>query len=158
MFESRQGLVDVSKQETQMGIAVVGTEGTLSLRFNDYKDASLKISRLPSPPDIEANFEKVEVGDERSIPGAAPLDYSLMGTQTPRAILFLEGNRYGVWDLMHSIEEDRQPVSNMYNARLALEMIYGIYASGISGKTIDFPLENRNHPLGEELEQMQWKK
>lgn len=149
LFESRRGLVDLSKQETQMGIAVVGTEGTLSLRFDDYKDATLKISRISSPPDADARFEELEVVDKRSISGAAPLDYSLMGTQTPRALIFLEGNRYGVWDLMCSIEEDRQPVSNMYNARLALEMIYGIYASHLSRKTIDFPLIDRNHPLGD---------
>jgi predicted dehydrogenase len=149
LFESRRGLVDLSKQETQMGIAVVGTKGTLSLRFDDRNDATLKISRLPSPPDAEACFEDVKVVDKRSIPGAEPLDYSLRGVQTPSASMFLEGNRYGVWDLMCSIEEDRQPVSNMYNARLALEMIYGIYASHLARKAIDFPLADRSHPLGD---------
>ena len=96
-----------------------------------------------------ACFEKVEVVDERSIPGAAPLDYSLRGVQTPPASMFLEGNRFAAWDLMRSIEENRQPVSNMYNARLALEMIYGIYASQVTRRMIDFPLIDRNHPLGD---------
>ena len=72
--------------------------------------------------------------------------------------MFLEGNRYAAWDLIRSIEEDRQPVSNMYNARLALEMIYGIYASHLSRKTMNFPLTDRNHPLGEELEKVKWEK
>lgn len=149
LFESRRGLVDLSKQKTQMGIAVIGTEGTLSLRFDDYGDAILTISRLPSPPDAEACFEEVKVVDERSIPGAAPLDYSLRGVQTPNASIFLEGNRYGVSDLMCSIEEDRQPVSNVYSARLALEMIYGIYASQVTGGVVRFPLADREHPLEE---------
>lgn len=149
IFESRRGLVDLNKQETQMGIAVIGTEGTLSLRFDDFKDAVLRISRLPSPPDCNAIFEEVEVVNERSIPNAAPLDYSLRGVQTPRASMFLESNRYGVWDLMNSIKEDRQPLSNMYNARIALEMIYGIYASSLEGEMLEFPLTERNHPLGE---------
>jgi predicted dehydrogenase len=147
LFESRRGIFDPSKQKTQMGIAVIGTEGTLSLRFDDYGDATLRISRLPSPPDVGANFEDVKVVDGRSIPGAEPLDYSLKGVQTPRASLFLEGNRYGVWDLMRSIEEDRQPVSNLYNARLALEMIYGIYAAQVTGRLVRFPLTDREHPL-----------
>lgn len=147
LFESRCIPTDPSKQDTQMGIAVIGTEGTLSLRFDDYKDAALKISRMSSPPDADAHFEEVKVVDKRFIPNAAPLDYSLMGTQTPRALIFLEGNRYGVWDLMQSIEEDRQPVSNMYNARTALEMIYGIYASSLGKSVIKFPMADRSHPL-----------
>jgi predicted dehydrogenase len=147
LFESRRDIVDWKKQETQMGIAVIGTEGTLSLRFDDRYEASLRMSRLPSPPDADACFEKVEVVDERSIPGAAPLDYSLRSVQTPPALMFLEGNRFAAWDLMCSIEENRRPLSNMYNARLALEMIYGIYASQVTRRMIDFPLTDRNHPL-----------
>ncbi len=149
VFESKRGLVDLSKQETQMGIAVIGTKGTLSLRFDDFKDAVLRISRLPSPPDCDACLEEVRVVDKRSIPNAAPLDYSLRGAQTPRASMFLESNRYAVWDLMNAIEEDCQPVSNMYNARTVLEMIYGIYASSLESRIVEFPLTNRNHPLGE---------
>jgi len=50
---------------------------------------------------------------------------------------------------MRAIDEDRQPVSNVYNARLALEMIYGIYASHLSRGVVEFPLTDRTHPLGE---------
>lgn len=147
LFESRRGLVDPARQRTHMGIAVIGAEGTLSLRFDDRNDATLAISRLPSPPDAEARYEDVEVIDERSIPGAAPPDVSLRGVHTPRASMFLTSNRYAVWDLMRAVEEDRQPVSNMYNARLALEMIYGIYASQVAGRVVRFPLADREHPL-----------
>ena len=147
IFESRRNRVDLTRQETQMGIAVIGSTGTLSLRFDDRKEAALTISRRPSPPDVDASFEEVEVIDDRSIPGAAPLDDSLRGVQTPWARMFLEANRYAVWDLMRSIEEDRQPLSNMHNARLALEMIYGVYASHLSGAVIRFPLADREHPL-----------
>ncbi len=148
LFESRRGLADPTKQKTQMGIAVIGTEGTLSLRFDDMGDAVLKISRVPLPPDCEAHFEEVQVVDKRSIPGAAPLDDSLIGKQTPRARMFLSSNRYAVWDLVQSIEQDRRPLSNMYNARLALEMIYGTYASQLTGRAIRLPLTDRAHPLG----------
>jgi predicted dehydrogenase len=147
LFESRQGLFKQGEQSSPMGIAVIGTEGTLSLRFDDYRDVNLKISRSKNPPDADACFEDVEVKDGRIIVGAAPLDKSLCGRHTPNASWFLESNRYGVWDLMRSIEEDRQPISNMYNARTVLEMIYGIYASQLFRKAIDFPLAARNNPL-----------
>ena len=147
LFESRRGLVDMSKQNTQMGIAVIGTDGTLSLRFDDRQDALLKISRIPAPPDVEACFEEVAVVDTRAIPGAQPLDYALHDMHTPPTILFLASNRYAVWDLMCSIREDRQPLSNAYNARRVLEMIYGIYAAHLARKTIDLPLLDRNHPF-----------
>lgn len=43
----------------------------------------------------------------------------------------------------------RQPVSNVYNARLAQEMICGIYASSLSKRAVSLPLADRTHPLGE---------
>jgi hypothetical protein len=63
--------------------------------------------------------------------------------------MFLDSNRFAVWDLMRAIEENRQPVSNVYNARLALEMIYGIYASHLTTAMVRFPITDRTHPLGE---------
>jgi predicted dehydrogenase len=147
LFESRRGLADPSRQRTQMGIAVVGTDGTLSLRFDDNREAALQISRRPSPPDVDAQFEAVPVVDARTIPGAAPLDDSLRGVHTPLASLFLKSNRYAVWDLMRAIQEDRQPTANVYHARQALEMIYAVYASQLTGSVIRFPLVDRSHPL-----------
>lgn len=147
LFESRCGLVDLRRQRTQMGLAVVGTKGTLSLRFDDNREATLQVSRTASPPDVEAHFEEVLVVDERSIAGAAPLEDSLRGIHAPRASLFLKSNRHAVWDLMRSIEEDRPPISNVYSARLALEMIYAIYASHLTERVVRFPLADRTHPL-----------
>ncbi len=149
LFESRRGLVKGPQEErTRMGIAVIGTQGTLSLRFDDSADATLKQSNLRTPPDDNADFEEVKVADAHVIPGAEPLDFSLRGVQTPPASMFLWSNRYAAWDLIQSIEEDRQPLSNMHNARLALEMIYGIYTSQLSESLVRFPLKNHEHPLG----------
>ena len=41
----------------------------------------------------------------------------------------------------------RPPVSNPQNARLAQEMIHGIYAAHLSGMRTTFPLASRKHPL-----------
>ena len=88
--------------------------------------------------------------EDRVIPGAAPLDYSLCGQpDIPIATFFLEANRFAVWDLMCAIEAGRQPISSVHNARLALEMIYGIYASHLARRWVTFPLADRTHPLGE---------
>jgi predicted dehydrogenase len=147
LFESRRGLADPVRQRTQMGLAVVGTQGTLSLRFDDNRDATLQISRRPAPPDVDALFEEVPVVDARRIPGAAPLDDSLRGVHTPGASLFLKSNRHAVWDLMPSIEEDRQAISNAYNACLALNMIHAVYAAHLTGSVVRFPLADRTHAL-----------
>jgi predicted dehydrogenase len=149
LFESRRGLYDRASRMTQMGMTVVGTEGLLSLRFDDIRTRTPRISRGAGALEYGRDFEDVPLTEDRTIPGAAPLDYSLCGKHSPSATFFLEANRLAVWDLMCAIEEGRQPVSNAGNARLALEMIYGIYAAHLSRGLISFPLEDREHPLSE---------
>lgn len=152
IFESRRGLRE-GTPASHMGITVIGAKGSLSMRFEDGQVPPLRplrISRLAGPPEDESRYEVVPLTEYRTIPGAAPFDYSLCGqTDIPHAPLFLHSNRYAVWDLMCAIEEDRQPVSNVYNARLTVEMIQGIYASAISRRVVSFPLTDRKHPLGE---------
>lgn len=152
-FESKQGLwlFEREKDFIHMGITVSGTKGALSMRFNDCVpyEAGLRISRINAPPEDHACYEKVELTETRKIPGAKPLDYSVCGKLfgLPRKTLFLDSNRYAAWDLMCAIEEDRQPISNVYNARVVVEMIYGIYASHLSGSVMRFPLLDRKQPL-----------
>lgn len=150
-FESKRGLFDPARGVTHMGVTVVGTEGALSLRFVDPGERKLRLSRYPGPVEDAGRFEDVPLVEDRVIPGAAPLDYSLCGQpDIPATGYFLEANRFAVWDLMCAIEEGRQPVSNVYNARLAQEMICGIYASHLQRARVTFPLADRAHPLGEE--------
>ncbi len=149
VFESRKDWFDLSYGIIHMGVAVIGTKGTLSKRFNDsVPEVPLRISRRPGPPEDDPRFQDVPLVEDRIIPGAAPLDYSLCGRPgIPRASHFMESNRFAAWDLMRAIEENRQPVSNVYNARLALEMIYGIYSSHLTGMAVNFPLADKTHPL-----------
>lgn len=150
IFESRRGLYDRPSGKTQMGITVVGTEGVLSARFDDYETRPLRISRGPGALEYGRCFEDVPLSEDRTIPGAEPLDYSLCGQRDiPSATFFLEANRFAAWDLICAIEEDRQPISSAHNARLTQEMIEGIYAAHLSGGKVEFPLQNRAHPLGE---------
>lgn len=150
IFESRRGLYDRPSGKTQMGITVLGSEGVLSLRFDDYQTRTLRISRGPGALEYGRDFEDVPLTEERAIPGAEPLDYSLCGQRDiPSATFFLEANRFAARDLICAIAEDRRPVSSVYNARLTQEMIQGIYAAHLAGARVPFPLEDREHPLGE---------
>jgi predicted dehydrogenase len=148
ILESKRGYFDKSENTIHMGTTVIGTKGALSMRFCDgnMPEAKLMISRTPGPLEANACFEEVPLTEERIIPGAEPLDYSLQKFAAGAA-WFFESNRYAAWDLMCAIEEDRLPVSNVYNGRLTLEMIYGIYASSLSRSVVNFPLTERIHPL-----------
>jgi len=148
IFESRRGLLKPNRPTPHMGLCVMGTEGTLSLRFDDGARQPLLVSRQVGFPETITRFEKVALTEDRTIPGAEPLDYTLCGQpDVPSAPWFLEANRFAAWDLMRAIDENRQPLSNIENARTVVEMIQGIYAAHLSRSTVDFPLTCRRHPL-----------
>lgn len=149
IFESRRGLFDRSNGIIHMGITVAGTKGALSLRFCDIKpEDKLRISRRPGAVENNSDYEEIPLSEERKIPGAEALDYSLCGKKDICGTKwFLEANRFAAWDLICSIGKNSQPESNAYNARLALEMIYGIYASHLSRGIVNFPLTDKTHPL-----------
>ena len=48
---------------------------------------------------------------------------------------------------MEAVEQDRQPLGGMYAGRAALEMILAVYESHRRKGPVEFPLENRKHPL-----------
>ncbi len=56
-------------------------------------------------------------------------------------------NAVTVNDLIESIEKDRQPISSVYDARAATEMIVGVFESHRLGGPAAFPLKNRKNPL-----------
>ena len=57
------------------------------------------------------------------------------------------GNVLAVKDLIAAVEEDRQPVSNIYEARTATEMIVAVFESQRLGRPVKLPLQNRQNPL-----------
>lgn len=58
-----------------------------------------------------------------------------------------DGNVAAVKDLIAAIEEDRQPIGNVYNALGATEMIHAVFDSHRVGGPVEMPLKNRQHPL-----------
>lgn len=136
IFESRKGLF---RKQVRMGVSVVGTEGILSVRYDGER--KLRLSRTPSPPEDEAAYEEVPLVETRKIPGAEELrDFGYFW-------YFRENNRFAAWDFIRAIEENRQPLASAYDARTALEMINGAYASQLAGRVIPLPLAEREHPL-----------
>lgn len=137
-FESRKGLAGLGKAgDTLMGLAIVGTEGTLTLRFNDYQRSGLKISRCSVAPDDDAAYEVIPVVDERIIPDTPPADLSLCGQQDiPRAPMFVTAVRFAAWDFLQAIDQDRQPISNSSNARTVSEMIAAAYTSHFEARQV----------------------
>lgn len=151
-FQSRRGLLKHNPITPYMGLAVQGTEGTLSLRFDDFARQPLLVSRQSGPLERITDYMVVPLVEERGIAGAEPLDYSLCGQpNVPRAPWFLEANRFAAWDLLKAIEEYRQPQSNIENARTVVEMIQGIYSAHLLAASIDLPLACRKHPLANNL-------
>jgi predicted dehydrogenase len=57
------------------------------------------------------------------------------------------GNVAAVKDLIASIEEDRLPLGNVYNAAGATEMIHAVFESHRQGGPVELPLKNREHAL-----------
>ena len=138
VFESRRGLYRKDGQ-VRMGITVAGTDGCLSMRYDN--DRKLRLTRSPFPPEDAAEYEDVPLTETRVIPGAEEL---ITKGWTP---YFAINNRFAAWDLVEAIRENRQPVASVYDARRVLELIQGIYLSQLEGRRIDFPLKQRRHPL-----------
>lgn len=147
-FESASNLYTRAGGNSFMGLTVMGTKGSLSVRFEDGYERELLICRAPVPPESGAEFEVVPTNESREIPGAEPLDYErCMIKDCPKLKYFPQSNRFAIYDLMQAIKEDREPVSSAYNAILTQEMIQGIYLSHLTGRKISFPLTERQHPL-----------
>ncbi|MEM1060669.1 MAG: Gfo/Idh/MocA family oxidoreductase, partial [Verrucomicrobiota bacterium] len=149
IFESQKDLLQANAKVPYMGVTVHGTNGVLSLRFDDAKKRPLLIRRENIPAESGSGFEEVPLAETREIAGAKPLEYNLCGQpDIPSAPMFLEANRFAVWDLIKAIKQDRPPLANIHDARVVQEMIYGVYASHFeSGARTVFPLLNRTHPL-----------
>lgn len=54
---------------------------------------------------------------------------------------------WAIKDLIDAIRQDRQPLSSMYEARGATEMIVAVFESHRVGGPVSLPLENRENPL-----------
>ncbi|MBC2595859.1 hypothetical protein H5P28_16465 [Ruficoccus amylovorans] len=96
------------------------------------------------PSEDEACIKDVSLPDEAEILGAAPLEFS---NGKGHQHYFIRNNRQAAWDLNCALEEELEPLACARDAQMVLEMIYGAYASQLTGTRVSFPLHERRHPL-----------
>jgi predicted dehydrogenase len=149
IFESRRNLY--AKKDFRMGISVIGNKGMLSRHLSDahHHRQPLLFGNSPCSHAETLFTETIPLAENRIIHGAVPLLEAFGGKEKDitLGITFGEARRFAVWDLMRAIEENRQPVCSVYDARIVMEMIYGVYASHLRKTPVAFPLQDRTHPL-----------
>lgn len=122
-------------KQTRFGMRIFGSEGVLHLHETGY---------LPSVhflPDSSWSSGRTS-GKWLAVSSQGP------GQPEPLTAGDLHaGNVAAVKDLIASIAEDRLPVSNIYEARTATEMIVAVFESQRLGAPMTFPLKNRQNPL-----------
>lgn len=78
-------------------------------------------------------------------------DVSTAGIDQPEPLVVedqqLAGNVAAVNDLLDAIEQDREPLANIYTGRAAVEMIVAPFESQRTAGRVTFPLTTRANPL-----------
>ena len=119
-FDSRRDQVG-----QRYGMEIVGSEGVILLRGGGGDEIMIYPHPCWAPADTSQTWEQLQIDE------------------TP----FFNGNRLAIIDLIDAIENDRKPISSGADAVAALEMILGTYESQLTGKRVNFPISNREHPL-----------
>ena len=116
----------------RFGLKVFGSKGVLEFQSGYQKTAWLLRDAAWSPGRSGAKWEAI----------------SSNGVGKPETRDNKHGsNHAAVLDLIDAIEKDRQPVSSVYDARAATEMIVSVFESHRQGGPVSVPLENRKNPL-----------
>lgn len=130
-FQSYRG---AAGNPSRYGLQIYGSEGVLEL--------------------LEGTLPSVKyLGDPSWSPGrsgAVWQNVTSAGIDKPEPIQDAKVTARHYWairDLIEAIEEDRQPLSGMYEARGATEMIVAVFESHRIGGPVSLPLENRRNPL-----------
>lgn len=129
-FASHRG---AGGRPSRFGIQIFGTKGVLEMTSGYNQTARLLKDPSWSPG--------------RSGKKWVPVSSAGVGKPAPRGGTLHQGNVTAVKDLIQAIEKDRQPISSVYDARAATEMIVSVFESQRLGKPAAFPLKNRKNPL-----------
>lgn len=130
-FASRRA---AGSRQSRYGLQIFGTAGVLEIQTGWLPSVKLLDDPSWSPG--------------RS--GAAWQDVSSAGVALPEPRAdggLAEGNVAAVNDLIDAIEQDRQPLANVYEARAVTEMIVAPFESQRLGALATIPLANRENPL-----------
>jgi predicted dehydrogenase len=123
---------------TTYGVVLECEEATLAVRSPG--DVFVYPASAPVPEDPKLAWEKLWVEEWHFTPDHKP---------RPLKDWLHRGNQTLVRDLLDAAAKGRQPLASGTDARLALEMIQGVYASHLAGGVrLSVPLKERSHPLG----------
>lgn len=121
-------------QPSRYGLQIYGSEGMIELLEGTLPSVKFLADPSWSPGRSGATWQNVTTA---GVDQPEPIEDS---TQTSR-------HYWAIRDLIRAIEEDRQPLSGMYEARGATEMIVAVFESHRAGGPVALPLENRENPL-----------
>jgi predicted dehydrogenase len=126
---------DAARPPSRFGLQILGSEGIIQ---------SFDTSHLP---------EMYFLPDPLWVPGHSgkqwiPISSAGLGQPEPLKNEGLAGgNVLAVRDLISAVEENRQPVANLQEARIATEMVVAAFESQRQGGPVRFPLTVRQNPL-----------
>ncbi|MBQ18402.1 MAG: 3-chlorobenzoate-3,4-dioxygenase [Planctomycetaceae bacterium] len=116
----------------RFGLKVFGSKGVIEFQSGYLRTAWLLKDPAWSPGRSGASWQ--------------PISSNGVGKPETRSSKH-RANAATVLDLIEAIEKDRQPISSVYDARAATEMIAGVFESHRVGGPVEFPLKNRKNPL-----------
>lgn len=119
---------------SRFGLTIYGSKGQIQMQSGYLKPAYLLADPAWSPGRTSSSWQPI----------------SSNGVGKPETIVssgHAGSNMDAAVDLISAIENDREPISNVYDARAATEMIVAVYESHRVGGPVAFPLENRRNPL-----------
>jgi predicted dehydrogenase len=130
-FASKRG---ASGSPTRFGLTIVGSKGLIKLQSGYGRTAYLLEDSSWSPGQSGKQWQ--------------PITSNGVGKpETIKADSHDGGNTSAATDLIASIESGRQPLSNMYDARAATEIIVSVFESHRLGGPVKLPLKTRGNPL-----------
>ncbi len=119
---------------SRFGLTIFGSKGVIKMPSGYGRTAYLLRDSAWSPGQTGKKWIPITTG----------------GVDQPKAdikVAHAGSNLATVHDLIESIEKDKQPLSNMYDARAATEMIVAVFESHRKNAPVQFPLQNRKNPL-----------
>ena len=122
-------------QNLGFGLSLIGSQGRIQIWCDDSPLARI----VPGNP-----FQFATSGKE-----ALPISTAGLGQIEPIRDLHKKVYQHivPVEDLLDSIHGDREPICGIKDAGATVEMICGVFESHRLGRTVKFPLVQRDHPL-----------
>ena len=128
---------DAGQKQPNFGLTIAGTKGAIHVRPDHVPQAWFREAPLWR---TDKDFPWQPIGPEGlGGPPAADAD---------RSAARAAWGRLAVADLLAAIAEDREPETGMYAGRTTVEMVAAVFASGLTGQRVTWPLAPTLPELG----------